>query len=110
VSAQEKLESDPWPYSDPTGGRWRFIENGVGDFIETNGTVHENTEIGRGIEWDPRLGFKQEPDPHDLIEAFVVAMTPMVTNRTAAYNMWNNIASDRGAIKDALEWAWHKDD
>lgn len=43
-----------------------------------------------------------------LIEGFVKAMTPMLTNETHAWNVWNYMASDRGAIREALQWAWGK--
>ena len=41
-------------------------------------------------------GFKEQ------MEAFVAALTPAVTNETHAWNLWNLIASDKGAIRDAL--------
>jgi hypothetical protein len=49
-----------------------------------------------------------DADAHRHVESFVDALTPMVTNRTHAYNLWNYIASDKGAIRDSLEWAWHR--
>jgi hypothetical protein len=42
-----------------------------------------------------------------LIEACVKALTPMATNETHAWNLWNHLASDEGAIRAALEYAWH---
>lgn len=60
----------------------------------------------------PSVPVEQEDDPepgeaaHELVEAFVDALTPMVANRTQAYNLWNDLASDTGAIRAGLEWAY----
>jgi hypothetical protein len=42
------------------------------------------------------------------IQACVDALTPMVTNETHAWNLWNLIASDRGPIREALEHVWNE--
>lgn len=53
---------------------------------------------------------KPENETYVLIEKFVKALTPMVTNETHAWNLWNIIASDNGDIRAALEHVWRKHD
>lgn len=41
-----------------------------------------------------------------LVEEFVEAVTPVVTNEAQSWNLWNHIAGDTGPIRRALTWAY----
>lgn len=51
---------DPWPLAYPDGARARDFEGGVADYLDLDGNIHEGGEIGRGLEFRPRLGFESD--------------------------------------------------
>jgi hypothetical protein len=50
-----------------------------------------------------------KPDYEALIEEFVATITPALTNETHAWNLWNILASDTGALRSALLRAYRAD-
>lgn len=58
--ALQQAELDPWPLEYPDGSRGRDFEDGVADYLALDGTVHLGGEIGRGLEFRPRLGFSTD--------------------------------------------------
>jgi len=65
MTIDEKPPLDPWPLAYEDGMRARDFEDGVADHISPDGTIHYHTEIGRGLEFKPRLGFDQDIDHYD---------------------------------------------
>jgi hypothetical protein len=60
-----------------------------------------------GVPADPTEPTTTEPSiTHEEIEAAVAVLRRMSVNETAAWNMWNNIASDSGGLRHALEKVW----
>lgn len=60
MSLETPCPLDPWPLEYPDGSRARDFDGGVADFLSLDGTIHIGGEIGRGLEFRPRLGFETD--------------------------------------------------
>lgn len=74
---------DPWPLEYPDGSRARNFEGGVADHLDLDGNIYDGGEIGRGLQFKPRLGFEQDETKYHGIGDRPLDPEPWV-------NIWSN--------------------
>lgn len=96
---------EPVAWSDRHGDIWRLGGDGLMHSPETAPFSREHVEK----KWGPLTPVRHVPPPTDvearrmLIGAAISVIEPCVTNRTAAWNTWNEIASNRVFVRAIRE-------